>query len=84
MKETSKELEVFFEEASKKLETPVNQLEFYSWPECFASTSGPHGGIGGSALTNFQVFGFRSKITEKGCKCCSGIWKSWDDGKTQW
>lgn len=31
------------------------KLEWRSWPQRFASTAGPWGGIGGAAITSFQV-----------------------------
>jgi hypothetical protein len=31
------------------------KLEFYSYPCMFGSTAGPFGGIGGAAMSNFQV-----------------------------
>lgn len=46
-------------QAGEYLECPEKYIEWYSWPETFGSTSGPHGGIGGQTMTSFQVFGFR-------------------------
>lgn len=55
----------------------AGDITWYSWPEAFPSTSGPHGGIGGQAITIFQVFAFRTP-DGKTTKCCDGIWKSWN------
>lgn len=30
-------------------------LDYYSFPQGFSSTSGPFGGIGGDAITSFQI-----------------------------
>ena len=30
-------------------------INYYAWPETFCSTSGPRGGIGGCAMTNFTI-----------------------------
>lgn len=49
--------------------------EWVSWPETFASTAGPHGGIGGQAITAFQVYGFRGG--NHAMMCCAGKWRRW-------
>lgn len=54
----------------------TQQIEFYSWPELFPSTSGPHGGGGGQMFTTFQVYAFESPAGTK-VKVCAGIWKTW-------
>lgn len=65
------------EEAAKRLNCAARDLEWFSWPEMFASTAGPHGGIGGQALTTFQVFAFDNGLGDR-VKCCAGVWKTWD------
>ena len=32
-----------------------NMMTYCSWPEVFASTAGPFGGIGGQAMTTFRM-----------------------------
>jgi len=50
-KETPKEVVDILDKAGIK----YADFDYYAFPETFASTSGPHGGIGGSALTTFTV-----------------------------
>jgi hypothetical protein len=50
-------------------------VEWIAWPEVFSSTSGPHGGIGGQAITAFQVYGFRGG--NHAMMCCAGKWRRW-------
>lgn len=33
-------------------------FEYYSYPQMFGSTAGPFGGLGGDAMTNFQIDAF--------------------------
>ena len=71
-------------QAAIRLNAHPDDLRVWSWPETFASTAGPHGGIGGQAFTDFQVFAFES---EKDChrtKCCDGVWKYWDGKDKTW
>lgn len=42
-------------EAAKELDCPEHYLEYFAWPQSFASTSGPFGGIGGQAITTFTL-----------------------------
>ena len=63
-------------EAAKRLKCHAYEVEWYSWPETFASTSGPRGGIGGQAISTFQVYGFTNGVTY--LKACAGFWKPWD------
>ena len=55
----------------------ISQCSWNAWPCHFGSTVGPHGGRGGSAITEFQVYGFENKITGERIKYCDGVWKSW-------
>lgn len=63
-------------EAATKLGCQPHEVDWWSWPEVFGSTSGPRNGIGGQALTTFQVFGFEGP-DGKQILCCAGIWKLW-------
>lgn len=58
----------------------IVDLEWYSWPESFGSTSGPRGGIGGCMITRFQVYAFEIYTEEEylTLKWCGGVWKKWD------
>ena len=60
-----------------------DDIEWYSWPQPFGTTAGPHRGVGGTEITNFQVFGFRSPLGE-GLLCCAGIWKEWHQKELKW
>jgi hypothetical protein len=85
MQDPIEKLQSYLKEASEKLQTPQCQISWHSWPEMFGNTCGPRkGGIGGQSITEFQVFGFYSKATDKGLKCCEGIWKDWNDQKYNW
>lgn len=64
-------------EAAKKLDVLVEDIEWYSWPQVFANTSGPHKKPSGQALTSFQVFGFNANNGNK-IKTCDGLWQSWN------
>lgn len=57
----------------------IVDLEWYSWPQTFATTGGPRG-CGGNLITSHQVYAFEI-YTEDDClylKWCSGVWKKWD------
>lgn len=49
-------------------------LDIYCWPEMFASTSGPHGGIAGNQLTKFTVWAFVDQFGLSAIEC-EGTWK---------
>lgn len=66
-------------EAADKLGGEVWQ--WYSWPEVFGSTSGPRGGIGGQAMTTFQVYGFIGH--DDALMYCGGVWRRWRDTSRQ-
>lgn len=67
-----------FMEAAKRLGCPIEDIEFFSWPEVFPSSSGPRYGIGGQIMTTFQVLAFAHPSEKKAIKFCAGIWKPWD------
>ena len=74
-------------QAAEKLGIKVRELDWFSWPQVFGSTSGPHGGISGQAMTTFQVYGFRPdfQVTPyDGLLYCDGKWKNWRDGELRW
>lgn len=50
-KETPKEVLDIFKRAGIESE----YIDYYAFPEMFGSTSGPHGGIGGAAMSMFTV-----------------------------
>lgn len=66
------------EDAAYHLKCRSDELEMFSWPESFGNTSGPHGGIGGTAITQFQVYAFRCGSSKAGIKYCSGVRKAWN------
>ena len=49
-----------------------DDVEFYSWPETFGSTSGPHGGCGGQMMTSFQVSAWHNMNTGEAVLECAG------------
>ena len=51
-------------------------VQWWSWPELFATTSGPGGGFGGAAITEFQVYAFNAY--GKRMKYCAGVWRHWN------
>lgn len=73
---TEHELQALLIEAARLLGCSVDELEWWSWPQVFGSTSGPRGGIGGQAMTAFQVFGFSDG--GNAVKYCGGVWRKWD------
>lgn len=52
-------------------------IQWYSWPQMFSSTSGPRGGCGGQAMTSFQVYAFDPPVGKKQ-KFCAGVWDHWN------
>ena len=42
-------------DAAEKLDCPPEYIMYYAWPETFASTAGPFGGIGGQAITTMTM-----------------------------
>lgn len=68
--------------AAEKLGLEEDHLQWFSWPEVFGSTSGPHGGISGQAMTTFQVFGFHDGGV-RGLLCCADRWRVWRDTRVQ-
>ena len=52
-------------------------LEYYSFPQSFGSTAGPFGGIGGQAITSFQIEVFTHQYGGYGAVifCGGRFWK---------
>ena len=65
-------------EAATRLGTEPHYVEWYSWPTVFGSTAGPGRGVGGQAITAFQVLAFREVGTLEGLKWCAGHWQKWN------
>ena len=73
---TQTKVETFTElraKAAKKLGKPADSLIFYSYPQTFLNTSGPHNGIGGQAFWNYQVYVFLSPLDGRAWFCCAGV-----------
>lgn len=68
--------------AAEKCDCGENDINWWSWPQTFSSTAGPHGGIGGQALTTFQVFGFEGN--GRRFLFCDGLWKMWTRAEMRW
>lgn len=62
-------------EAAERLDTLPSKMNWWTWPEYFGSTSGPRGGIGGAAVTKFQVFLFEGADLSR-LLYCGGVWKN--------
>lgn len=71
------------EEAAARLEVEPAELSMLAWPQVFGSTAGPHGGIGGAAMTTFQVLAFVG-ADGQGILWCDGVWKPWVSRNQQW
>ena len=55
-------------------------LDYHSFPMVFGSTAGPFGGIGGQALTTFQIEVVTNGWTKESCVYANGrFWKTVDD-----
>jgi len=68
--------ELAFSKFKKKGEEAyLNNIEMCSWEQTFSNTAGPHGGIGGQALTKFPIFAFINEVTGNVFVHCSGFWK---------
>jgi len=65
-------------DAAKRLDCDQPDLEWFAWPEIFPSSSGPRYGVGGQAMTTFQIIAFAHPSQEKAIKFCAGVWKKWD------
>lgn len=53
-------------------------LSYYAWPEMFGSTSGPRGGIGGCAMTDFTIEAWVCDGSGPTFFTCAGMY-SFDD-----
>lgn len=61
--------------AEEKLEYPIERLTFFGWTQSFSSTAGPGGGIGGQAITPFDVVAFLNELNGDAVMFCSNVWK---------
>ena len=61
--------------AETELGYPIERLEFHGWTQTFSSTAGPSGGIGGQAMTPFDVICFLDQISHRGVMFCSDEYK---------
>lgn len=52
-------------------------IQWYAWPQMFGSTAGPGSGVGGRAMTTFQVVAFELPDGQM-LKFCAGHWKRWN------
>jgi hypothetical protein len=59
------------------IEVHPSHVVWYSWPESFGSTAGPHGGAGGQTVTSFQVFGLMNHVNDFALLFCGGKWRRW-------
>lgn len=48
--------------------------DFYAWPQSFASTSGPRGGIGGCAISSFTVEAYHCYSSCATVYICNGMY----------
>ena len=76
------DIEELLRQVSEREKCDPEDISWWSWPEMFPTTSGPHGGISGQAITKFQVFGFEPP-SGKRQKFCAGVWRHWD-GEFSW
>lgn len=72
------DLTTILADAAQRLDCELQDLEWYSWPETFPSSSGPRMRPGGQTMTTFQVFAFAHPSQKKALKYCAGVWKPWD------
>jgi len=72
-----------FSEAAKRLNVHAGDLTWWSWPEVFGSTAGPHSGVGGQAMTPFQVIRFENQKGEA-LMWCVGKWKIPKSAEHSW
>ncbi len=56
------------------------ELDYYAFPQTFGSTSGPHGGMGGQAISTFTVEAYVCEGTGPTVYTCAGKLK-FDPGK---
>lgn len=62
--------------SSPTLPVKIMDLSHYGFPKCFSSTAGPFGGIGGQAITTFQIDVFESAIDGRAAVFANGrFWK---------
>ena len=70
--------------AEEVLGYPKERLEFFGWSQTFSSTSGPNGGIGGQAMTRFDVIAFLDITSGRAVMFCSNVYKKVDKFEKYW
>jgi len=66
-------------EIQNGIEWSIEELEYSFWTQIFESTAGPNEGLGGCAMTEFQVSAFTSPIGTTALHC-AGVWKIYESG----
>lgn len=58
----------------------VDNVSWWSWPQVFGDSSGPHNRPAAQIITTFQVFGFNAHGTKDTVriKYCAGVWRDWN------
>ena len=56
------------------LDTQPEYLSYYAWPQTFASTAGPFGGIGGQAISTFTIEAW-TDLKDAVLFCGGKLWK---------
>ena len=59
-------------DAADSLQTDINNLEYYAWPEVFGTTSGPFYGIGGASMSTFTIEAWVNESTGECIYFCLG------------
>lgn len=68
-------------QAATKMGCHAEDIRWWSWPETFSSTAGPRAGVGGQAITWFQVYGFECAgfpVDLDAVLYCAGKWRRWE------
>lgn len=76
MSNISQTIDDLINEVANREKCSPDDVQWYSWPQNFPTTSGPKGGAGGCMITSFQVFAF-DPPTGNRQKYCGGVWRRW-------
>lgn len=71
------DIDKLLKEVANREGCDIQDIEWYSWPQSFPTTSGPSGGIGGNTISTWQVVAFIPPNGRKQ-KWCGGKWKHWN------
>jgi hypothetical protein len=71
----SEELVELYRKVFPEQNASVEELEYYAWPEVFASTSGPYGGIGGAMMTTYTVEALYNGLTGTTLYVCANTYQ---------